>query len=313
MAKLSNPAFNNPAFQPPQAQNASSAQSSYPSITPPPAGNVQNFAGQASAAQAAEMAALQSQLEGAFAAAPAGAHQTNRMTVEDSIHKTLALFGIMLVTAVVGWIWTLGAISPTAITQAPSMAPWLLGMVGTLGLGLVIAFTSRKKVRPALIFAYAVLEGLFVGGISAYFEVLWPGVVMQATLGTVIVVGVTLVGFMSGKLRTSPKMTKIFTIAAVSYLIFGLINLVLVWTGVLPQFGVYSVKIMGIPLGLVIGAIAILMACFSLVMDFELIKNGSENGAPREFGWLAAHGILVSVVWIYVELLRLLAILQSND
>ncbi len=308
---LENPAFNNPAFQPPQANGSvAQAPSTYPSMTPPPASTVTA----AQAAQAAQNAALHAQLEGAYAAPAAGSTDTGRMTVEDSIHKTIVLFGIMLAFAAVGWVWTLGGLdTANAAAGNVSMAPWLLGMFGTLGLGLVISFTSRTKVRPGLIFGFAALEGLFVGGISAFFQVVWPGVVMQAVLGTFIVVGVTLALFSSGKVRTSPKMTKIFMIAAVSYLIFGLVNLVLVWTGVLPQFGVYSQTFFGIPLGLVIGAVAILMACYSLVMDFELIKNGSANGAPREYGWLAAHGILVSVVWIYVELLRLLAILQNNN
>src|SRR5690606_14615733 len=106
------------------------------------------------------------------------------------------------------------------------------GLAGGFVLSLVVIFTSRKKVRPALIFGYAAFEGLFVGGISAFFEFIWPGIVLQATLATLSVVGVTLALFASGKIRASKKATKVFMIAMVGYLVFSLLNLVLMWTGV---------------------------------------------------------------------------------
>src|SRR5690606_16198809 len=221
------------------------------------------------------------------------------------------LFGILLVTAVVGWVWTLADITTTL---QPNMAPWIIGALGGFVLALVVTFTSRKKVRPALIWAYAAFEGLFVGGISAYFEVLFPGVVLQATLATVAVVGVTLALFASGKIRASAKMTKIFMIAMIGYLVFSLLNLVLMWTGVNDNaWGLRSMEIFGIPLGLIIGVLVVFMAAYSLVLDFDQIQQGVRNGAPRQFGWVGAFGIMVSVVWLYVEILRILAILRGND
>ena len=122
------------------------------------------------------------QMEGAFAGPPAGSVETGRMTIEDTVVKTVSLFAILLVTAAVGWVWTLGGLVPT--TPNVSVLPMILGGLAGFVLALVIIFTSRKKVRPALIFAYAAAEGLFVGGISAFFEVQWPGIVFQATLAT---------------------------------------------------------------------------------------------------------------------------------
>ena len=301
MASSSNPAFSNPVFQ-----------EQRPGLTPPAAQT--QFA--ATTAQSVDVAA-QAQLEGAFAAPAAGAVQTGRMTVEDTVVKTLALFGILLVTAVVGWIWTMSPV--TAANPAPTMMPWIIGAMGGFVLAMVVTFTSRKKVRPGLIFGYAAFEGLFIGGISAFFEFIWPGIVMQATLATLSVVGVTLALFASGKVRASAKATKIFMIAMVGYLVFSLVNVVMMMFGAFPAgsggpFGMLSnYTIAGIPLGVIIGVLVVIMAAYSLVLDFDSVQQGVRNGAPREFGWLGAFGIMVTVVWLYIEILRLIAILRGNN
>lgn len=304
-------AFNNPAFQ-----------EERPGLTPPAAqqqaGTQTQFA---SATHMATDAAVNAQLEGAFAAPPADAVNTGRMTVEDTVAKTLGLFAVLLVTSVVGWVWTLGgAFSPTDIVSESQVTilPWIVGMLGGFVLAMVVSFTSRKKVRPALIFAYAAFEGLFVGGISAYFELLWPGIVIQAAIATFAVVGVVLALFASGKVRASARANKIFMVAILGYLVFGLVNLVLMWTGVTQgTFGLYSqpLTIMGIdiPIGLIIGVFVVLLASYSLVQDFDLIQRGVRNGAPREFGWIGGFGIMVTVVWLYIEILRIIAIVRGSN
>lgn len=305
---LNNPAFNNPAFQDPKAVN-----------TYPGGSQAATLGGPTQYASAQHMgvdAATNAQLEGAFASPSAGAIETDRMTVEDTVAKTVGLFVILLVTAVAGWMWTLGgALSPADATSF-TIVPWIVGMLGGFVLSMVIIFTSRKKIRPALIFAYAAFEGLFVGGISAFFETQWSGIVFQATLATLTVVGVTLALFASGKVRASKKATKIFMIAMVGYLVFSLLNVVLMWTGVLPAdqaFGLHSATIMGIPLGLIIGVLVVIMAAYSLVLDFDQIQQGVRNGAPRQYGWLGAFGIMVTVVWLYIEILRIIAIVRGSN
>lgn len=315
---LTNPVFNNAAFQQPDPR----AAATYPGgqqatgLTPPAApGFAQNTQWSATA-QAGQNAAFQAQMEGMYAAPSAGALETDRMSVEDTIWKTAGLFAILLVTAVVGWVWTNGgSLSPALVTR-PNILPWLIGAVGGLVLALVITFTSRKTVRPALIFAYAAFEGLFVGGISAFFENMFDGIVTQATLATVAVVGVTLALFASGKVRASAKMTKIFLIAMVGYLVFSLLNFGLMIFNVLPAgmaWGLRSAEIFGIPLGIIIGVFVVFMGAYSLVLDFDGIQQGVRNGAPRKTGWLGAFGILVTVVWLYVEILRIIAIARSNN
>ncbi|MEZ5213335.1 MAG: Bax inhibitor-1/YccA family protein [Microbacterium sp.] len=302
MASSSNPAFANPAFQ-----------EQRPGLTPPAAQTQFSTA----SARAAD-AAVNAQLEGAFAAPSAGAVDTGRMTVEDTVLKTVALFGILVVTAVIGWVWTMSGVTaqnPDAIT----IAPWLIGALGGFVLAMVVSFTSRKKIRPALILAYAAFEGLFIGGISAFFEYMWPGIVVQATLATLSVVGVTLALFASGKVRASKRATKVFMIAMIGYLVFSLINVVMMMFGAFPAgsggaFGALSaVKIAGIPLGVIIGVVVVIMAAYSLVLDFDSIQQGVRNGAPRPYAWLGAFGIMVTVVWLYVEILRLIAILRGNN
>ncbi|WP_208317303.1 Bax inhibitor-1/YccA family protein [Canibacter zhoujuaniae] len=219
------------------------------------------------------------------------------MTIENTIQKTVGLFAILLTTAVVGWIF-----------PAVSLPAALIALV----LGLVIGF--RKKISPGLIMAYAAIEGLFVGGISRIFEGAYSGIIFQALLGTLVVVAVTLILFRSGKVRTSPRMNKIVMIAILSYLAFSLINLALVWTGAMSDpWGLRGIEIFGIPLGVIIGLLAIGLAAYTLVSDFEFIANGERNRLPKIYGWQAAWGLMVTIVWIYVEILRLIAILRSQD
>ena len=222
------------------------------------------------------------------------------MTYENTISKTVFLFILVVVTAAVGW-WM-------PILMLP-------GAIAGLVLGLVNAF--KKEPSVPLIIGYALAQGLFLGGLSGLMEALYPGIVMQAILGTFSVFGVTLLLFRSGKVRTSPKMTKIFLIAMVGYLVFSLVNvgIMIFGSGEIANsaWGLRSgVTVMGIPLGVIIGALAVLLAAYSLVMDFELIKNGVQNRVPEKWAWSAAFGLMVTLIWLYVEILRILAILRGN-
>ncbi|MEX8059042.1 MULTISPECIES: Bax inhibitor-1/YccA family protein [Microbacterium] len=287
---LNNPAFNNPAFQDPRAGGANTRYSPPPAVDPAAAASI----------------------EGAYAAPSASAVETGRMTVEDTVMKTLALFGILVVTAVVGWIWSMAGVS--VANPNPSFAPTLVG--GLVGFVLAMVATFKKKPSVPVFIAYAAFEGLFVGGISAYFEFIFPGIVLQATLATLSVVGVTLALFASGKIRASARATKIFMIAMVGYLVFALLNVgLMLFNAPIAggAFGLYSMKVAGIPLGLIIGVFVVIMAAYSLVLDFDQIQRGVRNGAARVYGWVGAFGIMVTVVWLYVEILRMIAILRGNN
>lgn len=221
---------------------------------------------------------------------------TSVMTIDNTIRKSIILFALVLAGAGVGWFIP-GLYFPAAI----------VGLV----LGLVISF--KKSVNVPLIVSYALIEGVFVGGLSSVLENIYPGVVIQAVLATFAVVGTTLLLFTSGKVRTSPKMTKFFLIAMASYFVFSLINVGLQLTGVAGgDWGLYSATVAGIPLGFVIGIFAVLMGTYSLIMDFEYIQEGARNRLPEKYGWLASFGLIVTVIWIYVEILRLISIIRGN-
>jgi len=239
------------------------------------------------------------ELQDLYNAPAAAAQDTDRMTYEDTIRKTVLSFVLLLVTAALGWVLT-----PVTII------PLVLGGIVGLVLGLVNAF--KKEPSPPLILAYAAAQGLFVGGISVLFEQLAGGVVTQAVVATLVVVGVTLALFANGKIRASKKATKVFTIAMVGYLVFSLVNFVLVATGANTNaFGLRSETFFGIPLGLIIGVLVVIMAAYSLVLDFDFIQRGVNNRAARKYGWSGAFGIMLTVVWLYVELLRIFAIARE--
>jgi uncharacterized YccA/Bax inhibitor family protein len=221
---------------------------------------------------------------------------TDRMTYEDTIMKIVISFVVLLVGAAVGWIVPALAI-PAAI----------------VGFVLALVNIFKKKPSRGLVLAYAAFEGVFVGGISRIFENAYDGIVVQAVFGTLAVVAVTLALFRSGKVRESKRATQIFLVAMIGYAAFSLVNFVLMLTGVTTgMFGLRSVEIIpGVPLGAIIGIFVILLAAYSLVLDFTSIKLGVERGAPRAYGWQAAFGIMVTVVWLYLEVLRLIAIFRD--
>ena len=236
------------------------------------------------------------QLDEMYGRPSASSTDTGRMSYEDTIMKTLISFGILVAGAIVGWIVPLLAIPGFII-------------------GFVWALVNIFKKQPSrgLILTYAGFQGLFVGGLSAIFAGMWEGIVPQAVFGTLAVIGVTLFLFLSGKFRTSPRMTRIVLVAMVGYMVFSLVNFGLMVFGATDgMFGLRSMEIFGIPLGVFLGVLVVFLAAYSLVMDFESIQAGVQQGAPRVFGWQAAFGIMVTVVWLYVEILRLLAILRGE-
>jgi uncharacterized YccA/Bax inhibitor family protein len=271
----SNPAFNNsPAF----SSNATTAA---------------KLARPAAPAAATETLTAQ-QLTELYSQPSATAAETDRMSYEDVIVKIVSCFAILLVGAAVGWF-----------------VPVLALPAALVGFVLALVNIFKKKPSPALVLSYAAVEGVFVGGITVFFERYFAGIAIQAVIGTLVVVGVTLALFASGKIRASKKATKVFLIAMVGYGVFSIINLILMATGVNKDpFGLSSHPVFGIPLGLIIGVFVIIMAAYSLVLDFDSIQTGVKRGAPRVYGWIGAFGIMVTVVWLYLEILRLLAILR---
>ena len=276
-----------------------------------PVFNGKNFRSAASGKQAAGFGTMtyggtatanQQQLEHMYNQPSAGPAQTGRMTFDDVIVKTLLCLGVVLV----------GAAVPAFVLPGLALPLMIIGALGGFVLGLVNSF--KREPSPALIIAYAALEGLFVGGITMFLEGMFPGIAMQAVLGTLVVFGVTLALFKSGKVRATPKAMKFFMIAMISYALFSLVNLGLMLFNVTSDpWGLRGMEVFGIPLGVIIGILAIGLAAFSLIVDFTSISEGVRQGAPQKYSWTAAFGLTVTLVWLYVEILRVLAILRGDD
>lgn len=243
------------------------------------------------------------QLQQMYNRPAAGPAETGRMTYDDVIVKTAVCLAAVMAGAAVTLFVSLSVAS-------------MLMIVGALG-GFVLAMvnTFKKQPSPALILAYAGLEGFFLGGLTRILDGMFPGVGLQAVIGTLSVFAVTLLLFRSGKVRATPKAMRFFMIAMIGYAVFALVNMVMVWTGAVQSpFGLStSVEIFGIPLGVFIGILAIGLAAFSLIMDFTSIEAGVRSGAPERFSWTAAFGLTVTLVWLYVEIIRLLSILRGEE
>lgn len=231
-------------------------------------------------------------LEQMYGSPSATTRDTGRLTYDDVIVKTGGLLVVLVATAAATWV------------LAPGL--WIIGAVVGLVLGLVNAF--KKNPSPVLITLYAIAQGVFLGGISAIYETAYDGIVGQAVLATVAVFATSLVLFRSGKVRVTPKFQRMVLIGMVGYLVFSLTNFALSFF--IPSSGFGPLR--GGWIGVAVGLVAVALAAASLVIDFDAIKRGVEQGAPAKMAWAAAFGLIVTLVWLYLELLRLLAILRGD-
>ena len=242
------------------------------------------------------------QLQDLYNQPAAGPVQTKRLTIDDVVMKTIGLFAIVLIFGPVGW-----RLSPTY-----GIGIWGVGLVGILGLGLVIAF--KKTVSVPLILAYAVFEGLFVGAISesysTYFDngdtPIFQGIVAQAVLATLSVFAGMLLAYKTGIIKVTEKFRRIVTMAVIGYAIFALINLVYALASG-NSFGIGGSGALGIGISL----FAIGLASAMLALDFDSIDRAIAAGAPEKYSWLLAYGLIVTLVWLYLEILRLLGRLRN--
>jgi uncharacterized YccA/Bax inhibitor family protein len=177
------------------------------------------------------------------------------------------------------------------------MGAAMLGFIGAFVLAMVISFS--KSIKPGLVVAYAGLEGLALGTISHYYEGAYPGIVSQAVIGTIAAFAGVLFMYRSGRLRATPKFTRAVMGAAIGYFILGFVSLIASFFGVGQGYGFYAVA-------------GVAIASFFLVLDFDQIEKGVAAGVPEKESWRAAFGLMVTIVWLYLEVLRLLSILRND-
>ncbi|MGW1158480.1 Bax inhibitor-1/YccA family protein [Streptomyces sp. NPDC002513] len=234
-----------------------------------------------------------------YGAPPQAPATTGRMTMDDVVARSAITLGTVAVGAILAW--TLLPVSSTSYGLA----------IGSALIAFVLAMVQsfKRTPSPALILGYAAFEGVFLGVISEIYNARWSGAPFQAVLGTMAVSGATLLVYKAGWIRVTARYARIGMAIAIAFVLVMAVNLLLVVFGVAPDGGLRS---MG-PLGALVGIIAILLGAFFLTLDFKQIEDGIAYGAPREESWLAAFGLTMTLVWIYVEMLRLVAIFSNND
>ena len=221
-----------------------------------------------------------------------------RMTFDDVVTKMAVTMAVLILTAAAAWFALPDALMFPALV--------LSGLVGFVVV-LVVAF--RRVINPALVLVYAAIEGVFIGMISKYFVGLYDGIVAQAVLGTFAAAGVTLAAYKFFNIRVTPKFQKIVIIATISFAVAMLANFVLSLAGInlgLRDSGTGTVSILAIGVAL-LGAV---LAVLNLVLDFDYIEKGVAMGAPARESWRGAFGLTVTMVWLYIEILRLLSYLR---
>ncbi|PKM05831.1 MAG: hypothetical protein CVV14_14725 [Gammaproteobacteria bacterium HGW-Gammaproteobacteria-4] len=223
------------------------------------------------------------------------------MTINGTVNKTAFLLILVLVTAMYTWSLYTGPESMPAI-----MPLILVGAIGGFIVALVTIF--KKTWAPATAPIYALLEGLFVGGISVMFEAKFPGIVMQAVGLTFGTLAALLMAYRSGLIRATENF-KLGVVAATGGIaLLYLANIVMGFFG----HSIGFIHDNGL-LGIGFSAVVVVVAALNLVLDFDFIEAGAEAGAPKYMEWFGAFGLVVTLVWLYIEILRLLSKLQSRN
>lgn len=225
------------------------------------------------------------------------------MSIRGTMNKFGFLFLMMMGTTLLSWSQFYKGSNPIPLM--------LTGMIGGLVLALIMAF--KKPWSPYLAPAFALFEGLFVGSVSAYydyaFRTSYPGIVMQAVGLTLIVALVMFVLYQTRIIRVTNKFRAIITIATISLAVFYLIQ----WVASLAfGFTIGAFTNASTPLGIGFSVVVVCLAALNLLLDFDMIEKGVEAKAPKYMEWYGAFGLLVTLVWLYLEILRLLSKLKDR-
>ncbi len=233
--------------------------------------------------------------ERVFANQPRPAFGTERMTLQGSINKAFLLLVVLLGGAF--WPWSQFLTTGDVSIVSTSV---MIGAFGGLVVGMIISF--KADLAPYLSIPYAALEGLAIGGISALLEARYPGIAIQAVGLTFAVLAVMLVAYKLGLIRATERFRAIVIGAtgaiALVYLVSMVLGLFHIDVPVLNSSG---------PVGIVVSLVIVGVAALNLILDFDFIEAGAAQGAPRYMEWYAAFGLLVTMVWLYMEILRLLS------
>jgi uncharacterized YccA/Bax inhibitor family protein len=238
-----------------------------------------------------------------YGAPQAPATTAGRMTMDDVVLRTATTLGVLVVTAALSW-----ALLP--VDDANINRSYGIGFASML-VAMVLAFVQsfKRSPVPALIISYAAFEGVFLGVISSVVDNrIASGAAMQAVLGTMAVFVGVLIAYKAGWIRVNRRFAGFVMAAALGFILLMGVNMLFAVFGGGDGLGFRSGA-----LGVVFGIVGIILGACFLALDFKQVEDGVAYGAPREEAWLAAFGLTLTLVWIYLEFLRLIAILNQSD
>ena len=231
---------------------------------------------------------------------------TARMTIDSVVQKTAISLGVVIITALATWILTPEVTQASAMSDiAPLITALTIGSLGAFALSLVNSF--KKVISPALVLAFCALEGVALGGLSKLFNIAYgAGVVQGAVIGTFAAFAGTLAVYKFFNIKVGAKFQRMVMAAVFGMVGLSLMELVLGAFGA--QIGLFGVS----KLGMITAFAGLILGVFMLIMDFDFVEQGIANGLPERESWRAAFAMTVSLVWIYTNLLRILAFFSQD-
>jgi uncharacterized YccA/Bax inhibitor family protein len=222
---------------------------------------------------------------------------SDRMTVDDVVVRTMGLLAVTVLSGGLAW----------ALIRDPALmrGVWIGAAVVGLVIGLIISF--RRITNPGLIVAYAAVEGVFVGLFSKVFETFYPGIVLQAAIGTLAIFTIMTALYKFRVIRNSPRFTRGVTAAMIGVFAVILVN----W--VISLFTHDPGLRGGGPFSILFSLVVIVVASLTFILDFDLIEQSVRMGAPKQMAWTCAFGLLVGLIWVYLEVVRLLSYLRGRS
>ena len=233
----------------------------------------------------------------AYGQPPAAAKPARYLTLDDVIQRTMVLLGTVLLAAAVAWF---------AVPDSAVGAVTIVGFLGAFGLGIYISYSGRANAATTV--TYSALEGLALGGISELFNRQWPGIVVQAITGTVMVAGGVLVVYKTGAVRVTPRFTKMvaaFTLGVLGLMVVNLLASLFTSGGLGLRDGGF--------IAIAFSLLCIGIAASNLIVDFDMIEQSVRRGVDEQAGWYLSFGIMVTLVWLYIEILQLLSYLTGRN
>lgn len=220
------------------------------------------------------------------------------MTIDDVITKTAITLGALIVAAAITFMFL----------PPQFMMPALIGS-GIVGFVTVLLVGFRRQINPGMVLVYAAIEGVFIGAFSLMFEILYPGIVVQAVIGTFIAAGATLAAYKFLRIKVTSQFRKIVTISTFAFAGLVLLNLGLSFAGI--DLGIRNIGSGAGLLAVAISIVALVLAVANLIMDFDYIEQGIRNRLPASESWRAAFGLTVTMVWLYTEILRVMSYFRN--